>query len=163
MHQNASPHNNWTCIWVNNNNNSLTWKVRPFRDDSPIKTMITVRSRREVVSKFTQMYLLLILLSLEMRGRTQERTMAVRFLAGKPPKLFSSNTFGRILSCRPVFGEEEVDVIWCDDWPIFPWVEGKKIVGSRKHDDMDAYIVLSKTQYPVICSHVNKDPVTRNT
>ena len=40
MHQNASPHNNWTCIWVNHNN-SLTWKVRPFRDDSPIKTMIT--------------------------------------------------------------------------------------------------------------------------
>ena len=124
MHQNASPHNNWTCIWVNHNN-SLTWKIRPFRDDSPIKTMITVRSRREVVSKFTQMYLLLILLSLEMRGRTQERTMAVRFLAGKPPKLFSSTTFGRILSCRPVFGEEEVNVIWCDDWPIFPWVEEK--------------------------------------
>jgi hypothetical protein len=38
------------------NNISLTWILRPFGDDFPIKTMIPGHGRSEVVIKFTQIY-----------------------------------------------------------------------------------------------------------
>ena len=47
----------YTYKWANYNN-SLTWNLRPFWDDSSIKTMIPGFGRSEVVMKFTHIYII---------------------------------------------------------------------------------------------------------
>ena len=44
-----------------NENNSLTWNLRPFWDDSSLKTMIPGFGRSEVVMKFTHIYIYLFI------------------------------------------------------------------------------------------------------
>ena len=49
------------CVCGANYNDSLTWNLRPFWDDSSIKTMIPGFGRSEVVMKFTHIYIFIYL------------------------------------------------------------------------------------------------------